>query len=224
MDFKAVIFDLDGTLLDTLEDLADAMNAVLQNNRLPVHDVAAYRYFIGDGIDMLVRRALPFEIADEQALERFIREMKSEYAVRWTQKTRLYPGILDVLGAFSAAGFELAVFSNKPDEATQHIVQAFLPGFPFRLVIGATSGKPKKPDPTVALEIADRLRIAPARFIYVGDTAIDMRTAVAAGMFPVGVLWGFRPAEELIAAGAELLVSKPASLLPWVSRAAASGP
>ncbi len=222
MDFKAVIFDLDGTLLDTLEDLADAMNAVLQNNRLPVHDVAAYRYFVGDGIDVLVRRALPFKIADEEDLNRFIREMKSEYADRWTQKTRLYPGILDVLGAFSAAGFELAVLSNKPDEATQHIVHAFLPGVPFRLVIGATRGKPKKPDPTVALEIADRLRIAPARCIYMGDTSIDMRTAVAAGMFPVGVLWGFRPAEEIIAAGAELLVSKPASLLPWVSRAAGS--
>jgi phosphoglycolate phosphatase len=221
MDFKAVIFDLDGTLLDTLEDLADAMNAVLRNNRLPVHNVAAYRYFVGDGIDMLVRRALPFEIADEDDLNRFIREMKSAYADRWTQKTRLYPGILDLLEAFSAAGFELAVLSNKPDEATRHIIHAFLPGVPFRLVIGAARGKPKKPDPTVALEIADRLGIAPARCVYVGDTSIDMRTAVAAGMFPVGVLWGFRPAEEIIAAGAELLVSKPASLLPWISRAAA---
>jgi phosphoglycolate phosphatase len=224
MDFKAVIFDLDGTLLDTLEDLADSMNRVLERNRLPQQEVEAYRYFVGDGIDMLVRRALPFEIADEEELDRFIREMKREYAGRWTQKTRPYPGILEVLAAFSAAGFELAVLSNKPDEATQHIVRALLLGVSFRLVIGATREKPKKPDPTVALEIADRLRIAPARFIYVGDTAIDMRTAVAAGMFPVGALWGFRPAEELIAAGAELLVRKPASLLPWVPRAAAGGP
>ena len=222
MDFKAVIFDLDGTLLYTLEDLADSMNCVLERNRLPQHELAAYKYFVGDGIDMLVRRALPFEIADDEELNRFIREMKSEYAGRWTQKTRPYPGIPEVLDAFSAGGFELAVLSNKPDEATRHIIQAFLPGVSFRRVIGATSGKPKKPDPTVALEIADRLRIAPARFIYVGDTSIDMRTAVAAGMFPVGALWGFRPAEELIAAGAELLVSKPASLLPWVSRAAAT--
>ena len=143
MDFKAVIFDLDGTLLDTLEDLADAMNAVLQNNRLPVHDAAAYRYFVGDGIDMLVRRALPFEIADEEELNRFIREMQREYAGRWTQKTRPYPGILELLDAFSAGGFEMAVLSNKPDEATRHIIQAFLPGVSFRLVIGATSGKPK---------------------------------------------------------------------------------
>ncbi|MDO8945234.1 MAG: HAD hydrolase-like protein, partial [Desulfobacterales bacterium] len=168
MDFKAVIFDLDGTLLDTLEDLADSMNCVLERNRLPQHALAAYKYFVGDGIDMLVRRALPFEIADEEDLNRFIRELKGEYAGRWTQKTRPYSGILEVLDAFSAAGFELAVLSNKPDEATQHIVQAFLPDVSFRMVIGATSGKPKKPDPTVALEIADRLRIAPARFIYVG--------------------------------------------------------
>ena len=221
MDFKAVIFDLDGTLLNTLEDLADSMNRVLERNRLPQHELAAYTYFVGDGIDMLVRRALPFEIADEEELNRFSREMKSEYAGRWTQKTRPYPGILDLLDAFSAAGFEMAVLSNKPDEATRHIIQAFLPDIPFRLVIGATSGKPKKPDPTVAMEIAARLRIAPARFIYVGDTSIDMRTAVAAGMFPVGALWGFRRAEEMIAAGAELLVREPASLLPWLSLAAA---
>jgi phosphoglycolate phosphatase len=221
MDFKAVIFDLDGTLLDTLEDLADSMNTVLLNNRLPVHDAPAYRYFVGDGIDMLVRRALPFEIADEEELHRFIREMQKEYAGRWTQKTRPYPGIPELLDAFSAGGFEMAVLSNKPDEATRHIIQTFLPDVSFRLIIGATSGKPKKPDPTVALEIADRLRTAPARFIYVGDTSIDMRTAVAAGMFPVGALWGFRRAEEMIAAGAELLASQPASLLPWLSPAAA---
>jgi phosphoglycolate phosphatase len=221
MDFKAVIFDLDGTLLDTLDDLADSMNTVLLNNRLPVHDASAYRYFVGDGIDMLVRRALPFEIADEEELHRFIREMQREYAGRWTQKTRPYPGIPELLDAFSAGGFEMAVLSNKPDEATRHIIQTFLPDVSFRLIIGATSGKPKKPDPTVALEIADRLRTAPARFIYVGDTSIDMRTAVAAGMFPVGALWGFRRAEEMIAAGAELLVREPASLLPWLSLAAA---
>ena len=154
MDFKAVIFDLDGTLLDTLEDLADSMNCVLERNRLPQHELAAYKYFVGDGIDMLVRRALPFEIADDEELNRFIREMKSEYAGRWLSKTRPYPGVPEMLAAFAEAGFEMAVLSNKPDEASNEIVKALLPEIAFRMVMGATPERPKKPDPSAALEIA----------------------------------------------------------------------
>ncbi len=124
-----------------------------------------------------------------------------------------------MLEAFSAAGLEMAVLSNKPDDATRQIVKRFLPDAPFRLVIGATPEKPRKPDPIVALEIANRLRQPPGRIIFVGDTSIDMRTAVAAGMFPVGVLWGFRPGEELIAAGARILLERPADFLPELERA-----
>lgn len=119
-----------------------------------------------------------------------------------------------MLEALSAAGLEMAVLSNKPDDATRQILQRFLPDAPFRLVIGATPERPKKPDPTVALEIAVRLSLPPEQFIFVGDTSIDMKTAISAGMFPVGVLWGFRPEEELIAAGAKLLLERPADLLP----------
>ncbi len=165
MDFKAVIFDLDGTLLDTLEDLADSMNCVLERNRMPQHELAAYKYFVGDGIDMLVRRALPFEIADDEELNRFIREMKSEYAGRWLLKTRPYPGVPETLAAFAKAGFEMAVLSNKPDEASNEIVRALLPKIAFRMVMGATPERPKKPDPSAALEIAARLNIPPEDFL-----------------------------------------------------------
>jgi len=219
VDFWAVIFDLDGTLLNTLDDLADSMNAVLAKNRLPSHPVSDYKQFVGDGIEMLVRRALPFEVADENELGRFVKAMKDEYACRWALKTRPYPGIPEMLEAFAAAGFAMAVLSNKPDDASRHIIETFLPDVPFRHVIGATPQRPKKPDPAAALEIAERLCIPPARVIFMGDTSIDMRTARAAGMFPLGVLWGFRGAEELIAAGAKLLVSEPISLIPWIGRA-----
>jgi len=215
--FKAVIFDLDGTLLNTLEDLADSMNCVLERNRLPEHNLAAYRYFVGDGIEMLVRRALPFEVASENDFQRFVREMKSEYASRWLLKTRPYPGVPEMLAAFAAAGIAMAVLSNKPDDASNEIVKSLLPNIDFRIVLGATPERPKKPDPSAALEIASRLGISPEDFLFMGDTSIDMQTACAAGMFPVGALWGFRPAEELIASGAKVLAAEAQNFIPWIA-------
>lgn len=216
MKFKAVIFDLDGTLLNTLDDLADSMNSVLENNRLPTHPLEAYKYFVGDGIDMLVQRALPFQVAGEKDLLRLVREMKSEYAQRWLCRTRPYPGVPEMLDAFTAAGTAMAVLSNKPDDASQAIVRTLLPDAGFRLVFGATPERPKKPDPSTALEIAARLEIRPSEFLFIGDTPIDMHTARAAGMFPLGVLWGFRPADQLIEAGARMLVAQAAYLIPWI--------
>ena len=217
MKFKAVIFDLDGTLLNTLEDLTDSMNCVLKRNRLPEHNLAAYRYFVGDGIEMLVRRALPFEVASENDFQRFVREMKSEYASRWLLKTRPYPGVPEMLAAFAAAGIAMAVLSNKPDDASNEIVKSLLPNIDFRIVLGATPERPKKPDPSAALEIASRLGISPEDFLFMGDTSIDMQTACAAGMFPVGALWGFRPAEELIASGAKVLAAEAQNFIPWIA-------
>lgn len=218
MKFKAVIFDLDGTLLNTLEDLADSMNCVLKRNRLPELNLAAYRYFVGDGIEMLVRRALPFEVASENDFQRFVREMKSEYASRWLLKTRPYPGVPEMLAAFAAAGIAMAVLSNKPDDASNEIVKSLLPNIDFRIVLGATPERPKKPDPSAALEIASRLGISPEDFLFMGDTSIDMQTACAAGMFPVGALWGFRPAEELIASGAKVLAAEAQNFIPLISQ------
>lgn len=218
MTFKAVIFDLDGTLLDTLGDLADAMNAVLAGNRLPVHPVDAYRFFVGDGMAQLVRRALPFVVADDADLNHFIAEMKREYRLRWTCRTRPYPGIAEMLAALCKGGLQLAVLSNKPDEAARHLVGALLPAGAFRRVLGAGTERPRKPDPAAALEIAAGLKIDPPEVVFVGDSAVDMQTAVRAGMFPVGVLWGFRPQAELSEAGARRLFAHPADLAGWLCR------
>lgn len=220
MRFKAAIFDLDGTLVDSLEDLADSMNAVLVRNRLPPHPVEAYRYFVGDGIPLLVRRALPFEVADEEALGRLVGEMQREYRERRTRKTRPYPGVMEMAAALVRAGLRLAVLTNKPEEAARHLVQELLPGAFFEMVLGAVPERPRKPDPAAALEIAAGLGLAPSECICVGDSAVDIRTAAAAGMFPVGVLWGFRPEAELTAAGARLLLSEPAELPAWISAGA----
>jgi phosphoglycolate phosphatase len=219
LKFKAVIFDLDGTLLNTLDDLADSMNSVLEHNHLPTHPPEAYNYFVGDGIEMLVQRALPFQVAGDDELLRWVREMKGEYARRWLCRTRPYPGVPEMLDAFAAAGIRMTVLSNKPDDASQVIVQALLPNAGFRLVLGATPERPKKPDPSAALEIAARLDIPPCEFLFIGDTPIDMHTARAAGMFPLGVLWGFRPAEQLIEAGARMLVAQADHLIPWIGPA-----
>ncbi len=218
MTFKAVIFDLDGTLLDTLGDLADAMNAVLAGNRLPVHPVDAYRLFVGEGIARLVRRALPFEVADEADLDYFVGQMQREYRQRWTCRTKPYPGIPEMLAALCKAGLQLAVLSNKPDEAARHLVRALLPVDAFGRVVGAGPEKPRKPDPAAALEIAAGLTLAPAEVVFVGDSAIDMQTAVGAGMFPAGVWWGFRPQAELSAAGARRLFEHPADVSAWLCR------
>jgi phosphoglycolate phosphatase len=216
MAFKAVIFDLDGTLLDTLEDLAEAMNAVLMKNRLPVHALEAYRYFVGDGMEMLVRRALPFQVADPAEFERFVAGMLAEYAGRSARTTKPFPGITDLLDAFESAGYAMAVLTNKPQDAAEQVLSALLPRHRFRYVRGLVPGSPKKPDPSAALEIARGLGILPADFIFLGDSGVDMQTAAAAGMFAVGALWGFRSAEELLAAGARLLAAEPAGLVPWL--------
>jgi len=213
---KAVLFDLDGTLLDTLEDLADATNAALAKLGLPAHPPEAYKYFVGDGLENLVRRAMRQEPLDKALLARGIELARHEYAGRWALKTRPYPGIPDLLTGLSQRGIPMAVFSNKPDEFTQLCVTRLLPGWRFQAVQGATPEAPRKPDPRGALAIAARMDIAPGEVLYLGDTNTDMQTAVAAGMFPVGALWGFRTAEELLASGAATLAKTPAEVLAWV--------
>jgi phosphoglycolate phosphatase len=213
MRFHAVLFDLDGTLLDTLEDLADSTNAALRAQGFPEHPPAAYRYFIGDGVENLVRRALPPERLEAATLARSAELMRREYSGRWADKTRPYPAVPELLDALTARGLPMAVLSNKPDDFTRLCVQRLLPRWRFEVVIGAGVGMPRKPDPAAALRIAARLNLPPARIVYLGDTNTDMQTAVAAGMYAVGALWGFRTASELTASGAQVLLEKPTDLL-----------
>ena len=176
----------------------------------------AYKLFVGDGMENLVRRALGQEALDEALFARGLDLTRREYAGRWAEKTRPYPGIPDLLDKLSHRGIPMAVFSNKPDEFTRLCVSRLLSAWHFQAIQGATPDLPRKPDPSGALAIAARLGVVPGEVLYVGDTNTDMQTAVAAGMFPLGVLWGFRTAAELLATGAAALVKAPAEVLGWI--------
>lgn len=211
---QAVIFDLDGTLLDSLEDLADSANAALAASGYPVHPVAAYRDFVGDGMAMLVRRALPPE--GHKDLEAVLANMRREYAVRWKMKSLPYPGVPEALDALTARGVPLAVVSNKPDAFTKQIVTGIFGRWPFAAAVGEGPGVPCKPDPAGALAVARQLGLAPAAFLFVGDSPMDVQTALAAGMAPVGVTWGFREKCTLAAAGATVFIDRAEELLDLI--------
>ncbi len=209
---RAVLFDLDGTLLDTLDDLADAMNRVLAARGCPIHDVDAYRRFVGDGVDLLAERALPPERRSAASVADVVSAMRVDYARSWAVKTRPYPGLDAVLDALVARAVPLAVLSNKPHGFTVAMVAHFLCRWPFRSVQGLADDAPRKPDPTSALAIAAGLGVGPASCWFVGDSAVDVETARRAGMTSVGVTWGFRGEDELRAAGATHLARTPAEL------------
>jgi phosphoglycolate phosphatase len=210
----AILFDLDGTLLDTLEDLADAVNAALAAIGVPSHPVDAYRYFVGDGVETLMRRALPPGAADDAALlKRAMELQRAEYRHRWHAKTRPYPGVIELLADLERRRIPLAILSNKPDAAVGEVVRHYFPEVRFEIVRGARSGVPVKPDPGSALRVAAEMGIEPCDFLYLGDTNTDMRTALAAGMLPVGALWGFRTEAELKGSGAARLICRPGDLM-----------
>ncbi|MDR4497983.1 MAG: HAD family hydrolase [Candidatus Scalindua sp.] len=211
--FDAVIFDLDGTLLNTLEDLANSMNRVLLQNGLPVHHIDAYRYFIGDGAFEFVTRALPEDKRIDTIITACLDSFRIDYRLNWNVKTTPYEGVPEMLDALIARKLKLAVLSNKPHEYTKRCVTALLPKWNFNIVLGQRNGVPRKPDPAGALEVANNLNISPSKFLYLGDTSIDMKTSVTAGMYPVGVLWGFRTAEELKESGARSLITHPLEIL-----------
>lgn len=212
MRYKALVFDLDGTLLDSLEDIADAGNRVLAGLGMPQHPITAYCYMVGDGLRTLIERILPADSISETLIEKGMAAFADDYGVNWNRKTAMYSGIESMLDALDSAGLPLSILSNKPHSFTVECVEKLLPKWTFHPLFGQRQGVPKKPEPDGALEIAVRLRLDPAAILYVGDTATDMETANRAGMDSVGVLWGFRPAEELTAAGAHYLISKPSEL------------
>jgi phosphoglycolate phosphatase len=213
MTYKAVIFDLDGTLLDTLEDLGNAGNRVLTARGFPTHEIDAYRYFIGDGATTLITRALPEEKRSDEIISTCLEEYRQDYSRNWNVNTKPYDGVEEMLDALVAHGFKLAILSNKPHEFTKQCVTGFLSKWTFDAVFGQRDPIPRKPDPAGALKIAGELKTAPSDFLYLGDTAIDMKTAIAANMFPVGALWGFRSAEELQQNGAQVLLKRPMDIM-----------
>jgi phosphoglycolate phosphatase len=218
VDFQchAMIFDLDGTLIDSLQDIADATNNALAAFDLPQHGVDDYRRFVGNGVQALLARALPPQWAATPP-ERFIETFRQFYRYHLNRKTRPYPGIVSVLEQLAAAGLRLAVLSNKPHELTGRCIETFFPHIAFTSVFGQRDGIPRKPDPTAALEIARMLAIPQDKCGFVGDSAVDMATGRCAGMRCIGVSWGFRPREEMIDAGADLIIDQPEELLRYAA-------
>jgi len=211
--FKAVLFDLDGTLLDTLQDIADSANAALRHLGFTGHPAEAYKYFVGGGIEELAERALPQSERNADTVAECLKLTRSEYQRRWAVHTRPYPGIREMLYELRNRNVPTAVLSNKPHEFTCRIVEEFFGDYVFVSVRGATENVPVKPDPTVALQIAGQMKIPPAQFVYVGDSGTDMQTAVAAGMYAVGALWGFRTKDELVRTGTDRLIESPCELV-----------
>jgi phosphoglycolate phosphatase len=213
---EAIIFDLDGTLLDTLDDIANSANNVLSGRGYPTHPVGDYRIFVGDGVRKLVERVLPASERSPELVERCVAEMREEYGRNWNVHSRPYAGVPELLDRLAELGLKRAVLSNKPDDFTSKCVEALLPEAEFDVVFGHRTGVPHKPDPTGALDVVRRLAVLPERTALLGDSGIDMRTAIAAGLYPVGALWGFRTKEELLENGARTLLERPQEFLELI--------
>jgi len=214
MTIQAVVFDLDGTLLDSLADIGHAANWVLRNHGLPTHDLQAYRYFVGSGVRHLLDCTLPETHRQDDALrQQLTAEFLDRYHHTWNVESRLYGGVPSLLDQLVQRGLALAVLSNKPQAATEQCVDYFLSDYSFAAVLGQSETRPPKPDLTGAREVLTALQLEPHACLYVGDTAVDMITACNAAMRPAGVTWGFRDREELEQAGAKWIVDQPLQLL-----------
>ncbi len=216
MKYKAVLFDLDGTLLDTLQDIAGSTNRALQQLGFPQHEVATYKYFIGDGREALAFNALPGRHRDATTVRKLVELINTEYSRCWPEHTVPFHGIAALLDTLTTRNYKIAILTNKEHGITQQMVSVSLSRWHFDRVVGASPHLPKKPDPTAALQIARQLDILPAEIVFLGDSDIDIKTAKGAGMYPAGAVWGFRTRDELAAAGAEALLEHPSDMLRFL--------
>ena len=214
--YKGIIFDLDGTLLDTINDLTDSVNDVMKIYGWKEYDSEACKMMVGNGFRKLIQRALPEEKQkDEMFLDEAVDQFSKAYQKRYLNKTIPYEGILKLLGTLEEKGIKIAVNSNKRGDYTSALVNKYFSQFPWVAVYGEREreGIPKKPDPSAALEIANHMNLPAEEVLYIGDSKTDMETGTAAKMHTVGVLWGFRDREELESNGAEKVAEKPQDLL-----------
>lgn len=215
--YKHVIFDLDGTLLNTIDDLAGTGNHVCTLHGWPTHTVDAFKLMVGNGIPKLVERFAP-QGTSQEVLDQAFQEFMDWYGVHKEDKTAPYAGMPEVTKALREAGVSIAVLSNKADVMAGPVVEHYYPGI-FPVVQGALPGLPTKPDPTLLHKLMDRLGATQEDTLFVGDSNVDIRTAKNGGLTGCGVLWGFRSREELEAAGADVIVSTPQELLDLILKA-----
>lgn len=209
--YRYVIFDLDGTLLNTLDDLADAGNWVCRNHGWPEHSLDAYKYFVGNGMAKLVERFSPEAFRAPEQIEKTLEEFMPRYEAHKADKTAVYVGMPEVLDRLRKAGVHIAVLTNKADRVAGSVVEEYYPGV-FPVVQGAVSAKPTKPDPTLLLELMQRLGAGRENTLFVGDSNVDIQTAKNGQLDSCGVLWGFRSRQELEEEGATYLVQTPEEL------------
>lgn len=207
---KAVLFDLDGTLTNTLQDIANAMNHALRLHHLQEFPLDDYRYLVGNGAKILAERAVRDRLELREAVQA---DYQAYYETHNQVTTKPYDGVPEMLAALHHLGYRLCVLSNKPHADTVHVVAHYFPQIDFEVVRGQQEGVPVKPDPTGALAIARQMQLDPDEFFYLGDTSVDMTCACNAGMHPIGVLWGFRDEAELRASGAERIIAAPSDML-----------
>ena len=213
MKYDIVIFDLDGTLLNTIGDLAASVDHVMRSRNLPEHTDAEYRQMVGGGIKRLVERALPAQLAANEAyVEECVAQFRRYYVDNIDRHTVPYEGMHDLLHRLRRKGVQVAVASNKFQHGTDRLVAKFFGDVDFVAVQGNREGAPLKPDPQIVNNILQKAGVEHAKTVMIGDSGIDIRTAAAAGIDAIGVAWGFRFAEELYEAGAERVVTTVAEL------------
>ncbi len=215
---KAVLFDLDGTLVNSLEDLADACNYALKEEGYPTHNLEKYKYFVGRGMQNLIHKILPEDKKDEATHKRVYEKFYPYYNAHSADKTSPYSGIPELLGTLKEKGIKFAVVTNKADAAAKRVVESFF-GKDFCPVFGQRAGVPVKPEPDIAFLAMQELGVKPEECAFVGDSGVDMQTGVNCSALPIGVLWGFRSAEELAENGAESLVNNCEELLSVIENA-----
>ncbi len=222
-EIQGIIFDLDGTLLYTLEDIADAENLALAELGLPPLPVEKYRWIVGGGADDIARRLLPESMHNPDDINGFVDRFRSYYKQNWHVKTRLYTGISDLLTILRDKRIRLAILSNKPEEFALKIVDHFFPDWQgstkpqlFTHVVGQRKGFPVKPEPDFALQIARDWQLLPPNIGFIGDSDIDVYTAKNAGMIAIGAEWGFRGRDELEQSGADIMLRHPLELVQYL--------
>ncbi|MBR4135051.1 MAG: HAD family hydrolase [Bacteroidales bacterium] len=210
---RLVIFDLDGTLLNTLQDLADSANYMLEQHHFPTYSADAYKYFVGNGMPKLIERIMPGVHAPKELFNECLKMFLDYYTIHMSDKTEHYPGITDLLKSLKERGIKIAVATNKAHEVLPELFASFFPEVAFDICLGQRPGIPVKPDPQMVYDILETTGCAAAETLYLGDTGVDIQTALAASVTPVGVLWGYRPRSEMEAAGATLFIEHPLDLL-----------